>query len=293
MSTLRQFDKLFLGMADDSEPMPLPPPSRSNKARSDFASEIYDVCLKGDETAVQAIASKNATWPSMLGEAMRHTREGNVTAREWIDAIANQMVEAGIDWVPGYYRRRLTSRRVIQLDKVQRYKRPVVVLTGPPNSLKRAAKEAELRMTMAAGGEPAMKRSRKRRIDVGCEVPFKKVPQRIQEGFGKLGRNYTKTDLMAVRHINRAYSCLINSLGDPLCDMMLLLALTFGACTVTPHIDERGTEFYQATKRKDPDMLAATMVIRMLWFMRKEAFPWEDTDEKVLSVAKMTQKIGK
>ncbi|KAK7583154.1 hypothetical protein V3481_012448 [Fusarium oxysporum f. sp. vasinfectum] len=33
------------------------------------------------------------------------------------------------------------------------------------------------------------------------------------------------------------------------------------------------------------------MVIRMLWFMMKEAFLWEDTDEKVLSVAKMTQKI--
>ncbi|KAH7190921.1 hypothetical protein DER44DRAFT_796286 [Fusarium oxysporum] len=33
------------------------------------------------------------------------------------------------------------------------------------------------------------------------------------------------------------------------------------------------------------------MVIRMLWFMMKEAFLWEDTDEKVLSVAKMTQEI--
>ncbi|KAJ4177617.1 hypothetical protein NW759_017411 [Fusarium solani] len=201
------------------------------------------------------------------------------------------MVEAGIDWVPGYYRRRLTSRRVIQLDKVQRHERPVVVLTGPPNSLKREAKAAELRLLMVADGEPPMKRSRKRRIDVGCDIPFKKMPQMIQEGFSKLEKNYTKTDPMAVRHINRAYSCLIKCLGDPLCDMMLLLTLTFGACTVTPHIDERGTEFYQATKRKDPDMLAATMIIRMLWFMRKEEFPWEDTEEKVLSVGKMTQKI--
>ncbi|KAH7191249.1 hypothetical protein DER44DRAFT_832618 [Fusarium oxysporum] len=120
---------------------------------------------------------------------MRHTREGSVTAREWIDAIANQMAEAGIDWVPGYYRKRLTSRRVIQLDKVQRYKRPVVVLTGPPNSLKRVAKEAELRMAMTAGGEPAAKQSRKRKIDIGCEVPFKKVPQTIQEGFENRGFN--------------------------------------------------------------------------------------------------------
>jgi hypothetical protein len=114
----------------------------------------------------------------------------------------------------------------------------------------------------------------------------------IQEGFDKLQNNYSKTDLGAFRHVTRAYSCLVDCLSDPLCDMMLLLALTFGACTVTPHIDEGGTEFYPAKKRKDPDMLAATMVIRMLWFMRKDAFLWEDTDEKLLSVAKMTQKIG-
>jgi hypothetical protein len=115
----------------------------------------------------------------------------------------------------------------------------------------------------------------------------------ILEGFGKLEKNYDKTDPMAVRHINRARSCLAECLGDPLCDMMLLLALTFGACTVTPHIDEMGAEFHPAAKRKDSDMLAATMVIRMLWFMRREEFPWDDTGGKMLSVGKMTQKIGK
>jgi hypothetical protein len=54
-----------------------------------------------------------------------------------------------------------------------------------------------------------------------------------------------------------------------------------------------GKRIYPARKRKESDILAATMVIRMLWFMMKEAFLWEDTDEKVLSVAKMTQEIGK
>ncbi|KAJ0138286.1 Phosphatidylinositide phosphatase SAC2 [Fusarium oxysporum f. sp. albedinis] len=90
--------------------------------------------------------------------------------------------------------------------------------------------------------------------------------------FGKLEKNYTKTDPMAVRHINRAKSCLIKCLGDPLCDMMLLLALTFGACTVTPHIDERGTEFYPTAKRKDLDMLAGTMIIRMLCVIPNRGF---------------------
>uniref|UniRef100_A0A0D2YF38 Uncharacterized protein n=1 Tax=Fusarium oxysporum (strain Fo5176) TaxID=660025 RepID=A0A0D2YF38_FUSOF len=54
---------------------------------------------------------------------------------------------------------------------------------------------------------------------------------------------------------------------------------------------EELVEFYPARKRKESDILAATMVIRMLWFMMKEVFLWEDTDEKVLSVAKMTQEI--
>ncbi|PCD21424.1 hypothetical protein AU210_016387 [Fusarium oxysporum f. sp. radicis-cucumerinum] len=67
--------------------------------------------------------------------------------------------------VPGYYHKQLTSWRILQLDKVQRYERPVVVLTGLPNSLKRAAKEAELLMAMAAGREPAAKQSRKRKIN--------------------------------------------------------------------------------------------------------------------------------
>ncbi|RGP81658.1 hypothetical protein FLONG3_214 [Fusarium longipes] len=221
--------------------------------------------------------------------------EGNVISREWVEAIANQIVEVGIDWVPGHHCRRLTSRRIVQLDNGQRRQHTVAILTGPVNSLKREAKAAELRLlTMAAAnGEPVRKKSRKQRINIGIDLPFSKVPPMIQEGFAKLEKNYTKTDPMAVRHISRAKSCLIGCLGDPLCDMMLLLALTFGACTVTPHIEEKGTEFIPAKKRKDSDMLAATMVIRMLWFMRKEEFPWEDTQENVLSVGKMTQKIGK
>ncbi|SCN99850.1 uncharacterized protein FFB20_11017 [Fusarium fujikuroi] len=52
-----------------------------------------------------------------------------------------------------------------------------------------------------------------------------------------------------------------------------------------------GKRIYPAMKRKESDILAATMVIRMLWFKMKEAFLWEDTDEKVLSVAKMTEEI--
>ncbi|KAH7187716.1 hypothetical protein DER44DRAFT_799244 [Fusarium oxysporum] len=57
----------------------------------------------------------------------------------------------------------------------------------------------------------------------------------IQEGFGKLENNYTKTDPMAVRHLDQAYNCLIDCLGDPLCDMMLLQ--TYGGQSSNyPHV---------------------------------------------------------
>jgi len=107
-----------------------------------------------------------------------------------------------------------------------------MVLTGLLNSPKWTVKGAEMLMMMAVGGEPATNRSSKRKIDVGCEVLLRKVPNMIWEGFSKLERNYNKIDPKAVRYINRAYSCLINCAGNSLCDMILLLALIFGACTV-------------------------------------------------------------
>ncbi|RTE73082.1 hypothetical protein BHE90_012476 [Fusarium euwallaceae] len=102
-----QLERLFPDGSTGDAPVPLPAPSTSNKARCDFAEETYNACLGDDETAWQAVASKNATWPSMLREAIRSTSKADVTAQEWIDGIAKQMAEAGIDWVPGcHYRRR-------------------------------------------------------------------------------------------------------------------------------------------------------------------------------------------
>lgn len=267
-------------------------PAKSNKARCDFAEEIYNACLAGNEAAGRSIWSKNATWLPILREAIRNTSEESVTAREWTSGIAREMADASIEWVPGCHRKRLTSRRVIQLDKTHLYAKPPPILSGPPGSLKGAAMEAELRMTTA--DEQASKRSNRGRIDFGYEIPFKKVPKAIQEGFAKLETYYSMTDLRAVRHLDLAYSCLLDCLGDPLCDLMFMLALTFAACTVTPLIREGEAEFSPGTKKKkkDAEMLSATMVTRMLWFMRSERYPWEDHDRGVLSVAKMTQKLG-
>jgi len=263
--------------------------SKSNKARYDFAEQIYKACLEGNEIAGQAIASKNATWLSILREAIRNTMEIDVTAQEWIRGINTEMAEAGIQWVPGCHRKRLTSRRVIQLDGAHPRVRPILKLAGPEGSLKRAAMEAEQRMAME---ERAPKKRKKRIIDLGAEIPFTRVPKVVQEGFDKLVKSHQKTDPELIRHLRLAHSCLVQCLGDPLCDLMLMLALTFAACTTTPSIEMGETEFRPAQRQRDADMLAATMVTRMLWFMRPKEFPWEEEMRGVLPIKKITPKIG-
>ncbi|KAH6954032.1 hypothetical protein BKA56DRAFT_503819 [Ilyonectria sp. MPI-CAGE-AT-0026] len=108
----QQFENLF---RNDGASNALVPSlsSRSNKARYDFAEEIYDACVEGTKAAGRAIASKNATWLSILREAIRNTSETDVTAQEWIRGIAKEMADAGIEWVPGCHRERLTSLIVI------------------------------------------------------------------------------------------------------------------------------------------------------------------------------------
>ena len=40
-------------------------------------------------------------------------------------------------------------------------------------------------------------------------------------------------------------------------------------------------------------MFAASLVTRMLWFLRPKAFPWETNDGVILRVPDMTKKIGR
>jgi hypothetical protein len=59
--------------------------------------------------------------------------------------------------------------------------------------------------------------------------------------------------------------CLDASLGDPLCDLMLMYALTLASCSVTPTVvDER----FDVGKKKDDKVFAANLVTRMLWYLK-------------------------
>lgn len=97
-------------------------------------------------------------------------------------------------------------------------------------------------------------------------------------------------NLKILEHYHVARNCLERSLGDPLCDVLLMLVLTFSASSVTPTVAARSHHF-EAGARKDPGLFAASMVTRMLWFLHPEAFPWERDDGMVLCVSEMTKKI--
>jgi len=75
-----------------------------------------------------------------------------------------------------------------------------------------------------------------------------------------------------MEHYHVAWHCLEECLGDPLCDLLLMLVLTVSSSSVTPMVAVKGHEF-SAGPRKEPGIFAAGLVTRMLWFLRSEAFP--------------------
>ncbi len=259
----------------------------SKKTRRDFAEEIYKLCVDKNSPKPNAISSTNATWFSLLKEAIRHTDESLVAAEQWIDGLAAAMTANDIDWMPGSHRGRFTCWRVIQLAG------PVVpkpILAARPGSMKRAAMEAAYTMETA---NLRPKKTRRRVIDFGCAVPFQKMPKTVREGFEKLDRIFEQGDQGVLDHYHVARNCLEKCLGDPLYDVMMMLVLTLASSTITPHIAPGQRMFSAALKNKDPSLLAANMVTRMLWFMRPGAFPWDKNDKGVLRVSEMTKKIGK
>ncbi len=73
---------------------------------------------------------------------------------------------------------------------------------------------------------------------------------------------------------------------------MLMMVLTLSSSSVTPWVGPKSQAF-EAGKKKDPAIFAATMVTRMLWFLRPDDFPWDEDRNSVLRVSEMTKKIGK
>lgn len=263
----------------------------TTRTRYDFAAYIYKACKSSKKSSRQAVSSIHATWSSILEGALQNTDETAVSGSEWIDALMTVIASVGIEWAPGEQRKKITANRIVHLIG---YTKSNQILAARPGSLKRAAMEAEMRQT-ARSEQRAKRRTPRERlsIDLGQEIPFDKVPQIISGGFASLNKIFAKGNQGILNHYQVAHNCLVDRLGDPLVDLMLILTVTMASCSVTPHVAQDKQGFGAATQRKDPALLAANMVTRMLWYLRPQAFPWGQDERGVLRVQEMTKKIGR
>jgi hypothetical protein len=251
-----------------------------------MATRMYNACIDADRGAGQTVASAKATWLSMLRTAVRQTSPDLVSKQDWIRSLAQAMQSASVDWVPGEELRRISAQCLFRLTSAA----PAANAGARalPGSLKRAALQAEedLRKPVA----PAQRRV----IDFGCAVPFTEVPRRIEEEFRKLEsafRNRAKSQGV-IEHYRLAYRTLSSHLGEPYCDLLLMLVLTLAASAQTVHVAEGERRFALAGRQKDADQQAAVMATRMLWFLDRTAFPWKADTTGVATVEEMTKKLG-
>jgi hypothetical protein len=236
--------------------------------------------MRCDGAAGRPFRSQNATWFSVLRAAMRHTGVKAMSKDQWIGALTVAMLTCRIECMPGSYQSKLSYRRVTRLVGSA----PVALaIAARPGSLKRAAIEAEHRAKRPS--------PRKSVIDFGCAIPFNTIPQLVEDGFRQHEKLFKTGDQGILEHYQTARQCLAECLGDPLCDVMLIMVLTLASSSVTPTVAPKAREF-SAGPKKDSSMFAASLVTRMLWFLRPKCFPWDGTSGVILRVSDMTKKIG-
>ena len=267
-----------------------PTMSVSTKTRRDFSRELYDACAKDDDSSRKSFSSKHSTWFSILRSTIRHsaghthtTRHaaaGDVGKEDWVDALSSAMLSNGIECVPGMYQSRISCTKIVRLVGQAPSSQ---AMKARPGSLKRAAIEAECRAELWA-------KRRKMTIDFGCKIPFTNIPKMIDEGFRLMEKNFKRGDARVLRHYEVARHSLVGCLGDPLCDLMLMIALTLASSSETPWVAPKSNHF-EVGPKKDARLLAANLVTRMLWFLRPQDFPWDKDDGQVLRVSEMTKKV--
>jgi hypothetical protein len=259
------------------------PGAVSPKTRRDFACDLYQSCTQGQVHPCQAFASLHATWSSVLQAVLTYTDPRLVTTEQWHGALATAMLSNKIECTPGTSQGRITVKRVTRLVGSTL---PMNSLSARPGSLKRAAIEA----TQAEDGRD----KKRQQISFGCVIPFKEIPRLVEQGFEKLDKLFQdgKGNQGIREHYQLARIVLQGCLGDPCCDVMLMLVLTLASSSVTPAVPPETRAFGVGKKKKDAASFAANLVTRMLWFLCRDKFPWDNDVGTVLRVSEMTKKIG-
>lgn len=286
----RQYERLFGSSSSTVGSGILGQMAAVPQARQDFAKAIYEACRSSKGSAGRAVSTKHGTWFVILRNAIQHTQKSDISGEDWVNGLVTAIASAGITWAPGAHLGRLTCTRILQLAGVAK---PRQLILAPLGSIKRNAMEAEMRLRSE---EQQPKRARRRTIDFGCKLPFQMVPKLILDGFAQHYKTCEQEDTPAVgNHFQAAHNCLISLVAenDWRCDLMLMLALTVAASSVTPKVNKIKLEFEAAKRKKEPDRLAAMLVTRMLWFLKPKAFPSEQNENGILSKRNMTKKMGK
>ncbi|HEY2296077.1 MAG TPA: hypothetical protein VGM86_35710 [Thermoanaerobaculia bacterium] len=255
-----------------------------HKSRHDFAREMYTGCRANDSAVRQALSSKHSTWFPVLHAVLTFTPVARVSEDRWQSGLRAALEENHIECMPGSNRSCLTARRVVRL--AGNTVPPSRSLAARPESLKRQAIEAVFRVE-----EKRRRQTPRLVIDLGGDIPFRRIPKLVREGFASLLKPSKVRDEKVAEHYQAARNCLVECLGDPLCDLMLMLAVTYGSSSKTPIVEERGKGFAAGKDTKEQGQFAACLVTRMLWFFRPDAFPWKEDDGLVLRVPEMTKKI--
>ena len=262
--------------------------SVTHRTRDDVAADLYKVLRS--EGSFAALASKHSRWAAILRAAIQHTSLGTVTKEQWIDSIAGALHSVGIEWMPGSHGGKITFRRIIKIIKQDGLvANACQIVVGQPGSLKRAALQAAADYEAKAANP---KRARRRRIYFGYAIPFEEVPELVLRGFREQREKGGKVSENVLSHYEAALQCLRSCLGDPRCDVLLILVLTICSSSERLDVKEKEAEFSLSDKPNSPAMLAACLVTRMLWFLRRDAFPWTRDAGQVLRVPEMIKKMG-
>lgn len=91
---------------------------------------------------------------------------------------------------------------------------------------------------LLAGSDQAEHRAkrpsvRKSVVDFNCALPFDAIPQLVEDGFGQQEKVFRTGNHVILEHYQTARQCLAESLGDPVCDDMLMIVLTIASSSVT------------------------------------------------------------
>jgi hypothetical protein len=248
----------------------LTPKWGQSHARQDYIRQVCESALelgvvkaKEAEKACSRYATRNASWFRLLGTAMQKFKDFDPL--DWQRAVGSGFMQHAVEWVPGVHIGRLTAWHVAEL----KGRTPLPsVRTAAPGTLKRKALEAIER------DEETRKRTHhKSKIDFGIPLPFKAIPKKLMDGLNELDSIFEKEpDKRPINHYRYAKDHLTTQLGTPECDLMLMLALTISSCSQTVEVPPKQKQLSVAKKARNSDIVAVSMVVRMLWSLCPSQF---------------------